>query len=120
MFHLPRLGWEEVRSQNEEHLVRTFCSLFRALRSLLIAGVLLHDQKPLLGGRQSKPWAKPTEMVRKKRLGPAEGERFDPFRVGELSWYLIRGRRAQNPRPCPRLLNLNPFGVRTNPWLFMV
>jgi hypothetical protein len=92
--------------------------LFRALRSLLIAGVLLHDQKPLPAGQHCKPWAK--EMARKKRLGAAGAERFDPFRVGKLAWRVIRGRRAQNPRPCPRLLNLNPFGVQTNPRLFML
>ena len=33
----------EVRSQNEEHLVRTFCSVFRALRSSLTAWVFLAD-----------------------------------------------------------------------------
>jgi len=27
-------------------------------------------------------------------------------------WVSIRGRRAQKACPCPRLLNLNPFGVR--------
>ena len=33
----------EVRSQNEEHLVRTFCSVFCALRSSLTAWVFLAD-----------------------------------------------------------------------------
>ena len=56
MFRLRRLGLErqksgvrgkeqesEVRSQNKEHLVRTFCSVFRALRSLPTAWVFLPD-----------------------------------------------------------------------------
>jgi hypothetical protein len=56
MARLRRLGLErqksgvrgkeqesEVRSQNKEHLVRTFCSVFRALRSSLTGWVFLAD-----------------------------------------------------------------------------
>jgi hypothetical protein len=43
--------------------------------------------------------------------GPERVEPFDPSRVGEMVRDAIRGRRAQEPRPCPRLLNFNPFGV---------
>ena len=53
-----------VRSQYQEHLGRTFCALFRALRSLLTAWVFLPGQKQLIAGQQCKPWAKPTEMTR--------------------------------------------------------
>ena len=56
-------------------------------------------EKPLLAGQRCKPWAKPTEMARKKRLGAGGAERFDPFRVEKLGWDAIRGRRAQNPAP---------------------
>jgi hypothetical protein len=55
-----------------------------------------------------KPWAKPTEAPRKKCLSPRGPERFDPFRVGKLGWNTIRGRRAQKPCPCARLLIFNP------------
>ena len=98
-----------VWSQNEEHLVRTFCSVFRAVRSLLTAWVLLPEQKPLLAGQQCKPWAEPTEMARKKRLVPGGDERFDPSRVGKLGWHAIRGRRAQNPAPLPTATHLQPL-----------
>ena len=69
----------EVRSEGEEQLVRTFCSVFRALRSLLTAWVFLPDQKPLLAGQRCKPWAKPTGMARNKRLGLGGSERL-PFK----------------------------------------
>ena len=39
----PGIGKAEVRSQNEEHVVRAFCSVFRALRSLPTAWVFLPD-----------------------------------------------------------------------------
>jgi len=53
-FHVPlappgigkagvRIQESGVRSQNEEHLVRTFCSVFRALRSSLTGWVFLAD-----------------------------------------------------------------------------
>jgi hypothetical protein len=103
----------EVRSQHEEHPVRTFSRVFRAMRSLLTAWVFLPDQKPLRPGQQCKPWAKLTGMGREERPAVGGAERFDPFRVEELGWDAIRGRRAQNPRPCPRLLIFNPFGVQT-------
>jgi hypothetical protein len=51
--------------------------------------------------------------VGEKRLAPGDAERFDPFGVEEFGWNAIRGRRAQTPCPFPRLLNFNPFGVRT-------
>jgi len=98
-----------VRSQNEEHLVPTFCSVFRALRSLLTTWVFLPDQEPLLAGQQCRPRAKATEMAHKKRLGPGGAERFDPFGVGKLGWHAIRGRRAQNPAPLPTATHLQPL-----------
>jgi hypothetical protein len=54
-----------------------------------------------------------------ERPGAGRTERFDPFRVGKLGWDVIRGRRAQRPCPCPRLLIFNPFGVWTNPRLIV-
>ena len=45
--------------------------------------------------------------------------RFDPLRVGKLGYDAIRGRRAQKPCPCPRLLTFHPFGVQTNPQLIV-
>jgi len=76
------------------------------LRSLLTAWVFLPDQKPLLAGQQRKPWAKATEMARKKRLGAGGAERFDPFRVENLGWHAVRGRRAQNPAPLSTAIHL--------------
>jgi hypothetical protein len=40
-------------------------------------------------------------------------EPFDPCRVGRMGSDAIRGWRAQKACPCPRLLKVNPFGVRT-------
>jgi len=34
---------------------------------------------------------------------------FAPFRVGKLGWYVIRGRRAQNPAPLPTATHLQPL-----------
>jgi hypothetical protein len=81
------------------------------MRSLLAAWVFLPDQKWLPAGQRCKPWAEATEMARKKHLSVGGVERFDPSRVWKVGWDAIRGRRAQNPRPCPRLLTFNPFGV---------
>ena len=40
-----------------------------------------------------------------------ESVKLDPCRVGAV-FAMVRGRRAQKTRPCPRLLNENPFGVK--------
>jgi hypothetical protein len=44
--------------------------------------------------------------------GPKRAEPFDTSGVGEIICEATRGRRAQKACPCPRLLNLEPFGVR--------
>ena len=73
-----------ARSQNEDHLVRSFCSLFRDLRSLLTVWVFLPDQKPLLAGQRCKPWAKPTEMARRNVWARAGLDRSTPSGSGNL------------------------------------
>ena len=39
----PGIGKAEVRSQNEEYLVRTFCSLVRAFRFVLTTCIFFSD-----------------------------------------------------------------------------
>ena len=66
-------------------------------------------------GRHEQPWVKPTVSVA-----------FEPFGLrpccptpsgsGESLGSLSVGKQAQKACPCPRLLNLNPFGVQ-NPSL---
>ena len=36
---------------------------------------------------------------------------FDVWKVGQIGWNAIRGRRAQRSRPRPRLPDFHPFGV---------
>ena len=47
-----------------------------------------------------------------KTGGPGRGRTVDPFRVGTIPGVTVRGLRAQKRCPCPRLLNLDPFGLR--------
>jgi hypothetical protein len=57
---------------------------------------------------------KPTVRVAFEPFGPEGADLFvRPLRGRVLIGLMIRGRRAQKPCSCPRLLNLNPFGVQS-------
>jgi hypothetical protein len=89
-----------VRSQNEEHLVRTFCSVFRALCSVLTtcdwkgrsqeSEVRSQNEEELLSAVHFLPSALCSPPVSPLAIPPRRGRTVRPFEGQET-------RRARNP-----------------------